>query len=140
MRSARARELLTELMPQLLKALAATARSGRGVLAFDRFLNGLPAGVQLFSLFHANPPLLGLVTDILGVAPALADHLARRPSVLESVLSARTSFSRRRRWIELVDELRRAWIRRATPRTCSISAAVGRTTGGFRSACSRSRD
>ena len=88
MRSVRARELLTELLPHLLKALAAKPDPDAAFLAFDRFLNGLPAGVQLFSMFHANPPLLGLVTDILGVAPALADHLARRPSVLESVLSA----------------------------------------------------
>ena len=88
MRSVRARELLTELLPHLLKALASKPDPDAAFLAFDRFLNGLPAGVQLFSMFHANPPLLGLVTDILGVAPALADHLARRPSVLESVLSA----------------------------------------------------
>jgi len=88
MRSVRARELLTELMPHLLKALAAKPDADAAFLAFDRFLVGLPAGVQLFAMFHANPQLLGLVTDILGVAPALADHLARRPSVLESVLSA----------------------------------------------------
>lgn len=88
MRSVRARELLTELMPHLLKALAGKPDPDGAFLAFDRFLNGLPSGVQLFAMFHANPPLLGLVTDILGVAPALADHLARRPSVLESVLSA----------------------------------------------------
>jgi len=60
---------------------------------FDRFLHGLPAGVQLFSMLHANPSLLGLITDLLGVAPALAEHLARRPSVLESVLSAPDFFS-----------------------------------------------
>ncbi|MFO1112337.1 MAG: bifunctional [glutamine synthetase] adenylyltransferase/[glutamine synthetase]-adenylyl-L-tyrosine phosphorylase [Rhodospirillales bacterium] len=92
MRSVRARELLTELVPHLLKALAAKPDPDAAFLAFDRFLTGLPAGVQLFSMFHANPPLLGLVTDILGVAPALADHLARRPSVLESVLSAADFF------------------------------------------------
>jgi len=92
MRSVRARELLTELLPHLLKALAAKPDPDAAFLAFDRFLTGLPAGVQLFAMFHANPPLLGLVTDILGVAPALADHLARRPSVLESVLSARDFF------------------------------------------------
>ncbi len=88
MRSVRARELLTELLPHLLGALASKPDPDAAFLAFDRFLTGLPAGVQLFSMFHANPPLLRLVTDILGVAPALADHLSRRPSVLESVLSA----------------------------------------------------
>ena len=107
MRSTRARELLTELMPHLLKALAEKPDPDAAFLAFDRFLNGLPAGVQLFSMFYANPPLLGLVTDILGVAPALADHLARRPSVLESVLSAPDFFQPPPTLDELVDELRR---------------------------------
>ena len=107
MRSTRARELLTELMPHLLKALAEKPDPDAAFLAFDRFLNGLPAGVQLFSMFYANPPLLGLVTDILGVAPALADHLARRPSVLESVLSAPDFFQPPPTLDELVGELRR---------------------------------
>jgi glutamate-ammonia-ligase adenylyltransferase len=105
MRSTRARELLTELMPHLLKALAEKPDADAAFLAFDRFLNGLPAGVQLFSMFYANPPLLGLVTDILGVAPALADHLARRPSVLESVLSAPDFFEPPPSLDELADEL-----------------------------------
>ncbi len=106
MRSTRARELLTELMPHLLKALAEKPDPDAAFLAFDRFLNGLPAGVQLFSMFYANPPLLGLVTDILGVAPALADHLARRPSVLESVLSAPDFFQPPPSLGDLVEELR----------------------------------
>lgn len=105
MRSVRARELLTELLPHLLKALAAKPDPDAAFLAFDRFLNGLPAGVQLFSMFHANPPLLGLVTDILGVAPALADHLARRPSVLESVLSAPDFFEPPPSLAQLEEEL-----------------------------------
>jgi [glutamine synthetase] adenylyltransferase / [glutamine synthetase]-adenylyl-L-tyrosine phosphorylase len=106
MRSTRARELLTELMPHLLKALAEKPDPDAAFIAFDRFLNGLPAGVQLFSMFYANPPLLGLVTDILGVAPALADHLARRPSVLESVLSAPDFFQPPPKLDDLVGELR----------------------------------
>src|SRR5512144_2155210 len=106
MRSTRARELLTELMPHLLKALAEKPDPDAAFLAFDRFLNGLPAGVQLFAMFYANPPLLGLVTDILGVAPALADHLARRPSVLESVLSAPDFFQPPPSLDDLVEELR----------------------------------
>lgn len=106
MRSVRARELLTELMPHLLRALAGKPDPDAAFIAFDRFLNGLPSGVQLFAMFHANPPLLGLVTDILGVAPALADHLARRPSVLESVLSAPDFFSPPPPLEELEEELR----------------------------------
>ena len=36
---------------------------------------GLPAGVQIFSLMQANPPLLDLLVDICGTAPELARYL-----------------------------------------------------------------
>src|SRR5262245_29946394 len=86
--TARARELLTELMPGLLKALGETAAPDQALLNFDRFLNNLPAGIQLFSLFKANPALLDLLATIMGSAPGLAAHLARRTLLLDSVLSS----------------------------------------------------
>ncbi|MGE3506958.1 MAG: bifunctional [glutamine synthetase] adenylyltransferase/[glutamine synthetase]-adenylyl-L-tyrosine phosphorylase [Alphaproteobacteria bacterium] len=86
MRSTRARELLTELTPALLDALAKTSNPTAAFVKFDEFLSRLPAGVQLFSLFYSNPDLLGLVAEIMGEAPRLADHLSRRPSSLEAVL------------------------------------------------------
>jgi [glutamine synthetase] adenylyltransferase / [glutamine synthetase]-adenylyl-L-tyrosine phosphorylase len=85
-RSARSRELLTELMPALLKALARTGEADEAFNAFDRFLGGLPAGVQLFSMLKANPQLLDLIATILGTAPRLNDQLSRRPKVLEAVI------------------------------------------------------
>jgi glutamate-ammonia-ligase adenylyltransferase len=85
--TARARELLTELMPGLLKALGSTAAPDQALLNFDLFLGNLPAGIQLFSLFKANPALLELVAAIMGSAPGLAAHLARRTILLDSVLS-----------------------------------------------------
>ena len=88
MRSPRARELLTELMPFLLKAIADAPDPDGAFVTFDRFLGSLPAGVQLFSMFHARPELLKLVVHVMGVAPGLATTLARRPAVLESVLAA----------------------------------------------------
>ena len=57
----RARELLTKLMPAILKALAATADPDAAFVQFDRFLSNLPSGVQLFSLFMAKPEFLDLV-------------------------------------------------------------------------------
>ncbi|MBK8908211.1 MAG: bifunctional [glutamine synthetase] adenylyltransferase/[glutamine synthetase]-adenylyl-L-tyrosine phosphorylase [Rhodospirillales bacterium] len=86
MRSTRARELLTELMPVLLKSLAETANPNAAFLAFDKFLRALPAGIQLFSMFHTRPQLLQLVAELLGGAPRLAEALGRRPSLLEGVL------------------------------------------------------
>ena len=88
MRSTRAREILTELVPALLQALARTPNPDDTFMRFDDFLARLPAGVQLFSMFHSNPHLLDLVAEIIGGAPRLAGHLSRRPSILDSVLIA----------------------------------------------------
>src|SRR5262249_55026601 len=61
------------------------------LLRFDQFLSRLPAGVQLFSLFHANPGLFSLVADIMAEAPLLAENLAQRPALLDAVLTAEFS-------------------------------------------------
>ena len=53
MRTARAREVLTEIMPRLLKSLSATGHADQAFLAFDKFLKNLPAGIQLFSMIKA---------------------------------------------------------------------------------------
>ena len=71
-RSQRAREILTELMPELLRSFGATAHPDTAFLRFDQFLARLPAGVQLFSLFYANPGLFSLVAEIMAEAPLLA--------------------------------------------------------------------
>ena len=87
-RSARGREILTELVPAVLAALATTPAPDDAFVRFDRFLSQLPAGVQLFAMFHSNPQLLALVAEIMGAAPRLADHLSRKPTVLDGVLTA----------------------------------------------------
>ena len=86
-RSARGRELLTELVPGLLAALAATANPDHAFVRFDAFLRRLPSGVQLFSLFLARPQLLELIAEIVGSAPRIARHLAAHASVLDAVLT-----------------------------------------------------
>ncbi|HXC56143.1 MAG TPA: bifunctional [glutamine synthetase] adenylyltransferase/[glutamine synthetase]-adenylyl-L-tyrosine phosphorylase [Rhizomicrobium sp.] len=88
MRSARARELLTKLVPVLLPALAATADPDAAFAQFDRFLTNLPAGVQLLSLLLARPELLKLIAGIVGSAPRLAEHLARAPATLDALIDA----------------------------------------------------
>jgi glutamate-ammonia-ligase adenylyltransferase len=85
-RSARARELLTKLVPLLLAALANTADPDTAFAQFDRFLTHLPAGVQLFSLLLAHSELLRLIGAIMGSAPRLADHLSRSPATLDALL------------------------------------------------------
>ena len=85
-RSARARELLTKLVPALLPALAATADPDTAFTQFDRFLTNLPAGVQLFSQFLARPDFLRLIATIVGSAPRLAEHLSRAPATLDALI------------------------------------------------------
>lgn len=86
-RSPRSREILTELTPALLSAIGDTPDPDATFIRFDGFLAALPAGVQLFSMFQAYPQLLALMAEIMGEAPRLADHLNRRPNLLDSVLS-----------------------------------------------------
>jgi glutamate-ammonia-ligase adenylyltransferase len=86
-RSQRARELLTEVVPALLRAFGASANPDAALLRFDQFLAHLPAGVQLFSLLQRNAALLGLLAEIMAAGPRLAELLARRPALLDAVLS-----------------------------------------------------
>jgi len=86
LRSSRASHIFERLKPELLRRLATTTRPDQALLALDGFLAGLPAGVQLFSLFEANPQLIDLLIDIVGTSPALAGHLSRNSSVFDAVL------------------------------------------------------
>jgi glutamate-ammonia-ligase adenylyltransferase len=85
-RSARARERLTEVQPILLEALGKSADPDLAFVNFDRFLSQLPSGIQLFSLLRRNPNLLELIAAIMGSAPRLARILGRRRRVLDAVL------------------------------------------------------
>ncbi|HEX3954039.1 MAG TPA: bifunctional [glutamine synthetase] adenylyltransferase/[glutamine synthetase]-adenylyl-L-tyrosine phosphorylase [Stellaceae bacterium] len=87
-RSQRAREILTEFVPELLRVFGTTAHPDTAILRFDQFLSHLPAGVPVFSLFYANPGLFSLIADVMAEAPLLAERLAQRPALLDAVLSA----------------------------------------------------
>lgn len=84
-RTARSREMLTALMPALLKALGSAPDPDQAFARFDQLLKGLPAGVQFFSLLQARPEILDLLVEALGTAPRLAGYLARNPRALESL-------------------------------------------------------
>lgn len=87
-RSKRSRQVLTELVPALLIALSKTANPDAAFFHFDDFIDRLPSGAQIFSLFLSRPEMLGLLADILGSAPALGDTLSNNPSLLDGVLEA----------------------------------------------------
>lgn len=87
LRSQRARELLDILVPKIVTSISRTSDPDGALLRFDEFLAAMPVGVQLLSLFNANPWLLELVAEIMGTAPALAEILGRRPALLDAFLS-----------------------------------------------------
>ncbi|MCB1449974.1 MAG: bifunctional [glutamine synthetase] adenylyltransferase/[glutamine synthetase]-adenylyl-L-tyrosine phosphorylase [Nitratireductor sp.] len=84
--TAQARELLTELTPGLLQAVAASGEPDATLISFDRFLGGLPAGIQFFSIMKSNPGMLQLMLLMLGSAPRLADIITRRPHVFDGLI------------------------------------------------------
>ena len=86
LRSDRAEEIFKRLMPEILNRLKEAAKPEEALLQFDGFLRGLPAGVQLFSLFEANPQLTQLIVDIAATAPALAQYLSHNAGVLDAVI------------------------------------------------------
>ncbi len=86
LRSDRAQAIFRRLRPRMLKELSRAAHPDEALAALDGFLSGLPAGVQIFALFEANPILIELIVDIAGSAPALARYLSRNASVLDGVI------------------------------------------------------
>ncbi len=86
LRTQRARAVFARIEPELLTRLTGADHADETLARFDSFLAGLPAGVQLFSLFEANPQLIELIADICGTAPGLANYLAQQPEVLDAVL------------------------------------------------------
>jgi glutamate-ammonia-ligase adenylyltransferase len=82
----RAQAIFARLRPTLLRQLMRSAHPQEALVALDGFLAGLPSGVQIFSLFEANPPLVDLIIDIAATAPALARYLSRNAGVLDAVI------------------------------------------------------
>lgn len=85
-RTERGRELFTRLAPRLLDAAQATGAPEAAFNRFADFFGGLSSGVQVQSLFLAQPKLLELVVQVMAFAPQLAQTLARRPAALDALL------------------------------------------------------
>jgi glutamate-ammonia-ligase adenylyltransferase len=87
-RTERGRELFTRLAPQLLDAAQATGAPDTAFNRFEDFFAKLSSGVQLQSLFLAQPKLFELVVQVLAFAPRLATTLARRPAAIDAMLDS----------------------------------------------------
>jgi len=87
-RTERGREVFTRLAPRLLEAAAATGSPDMAFARFADFFSGLSLGVQVQSMFLAQPRLLELVVRVMAFAPRFARTLAKRPAVLDAMLDA----------------------------------------------------
>ena len=87
-RTERGRELFTRLAPRLLDAAQATGAPDAAFARFAAFFSHLTSGVQVQSLFLAQPRLMELLVQAMAFAPRLAATLARRPSALDAMLDA----------------------------------------------------
>lgn len=85
-RSARAREVLTELVPALIQALSGTPDPDAALAALDRAFGQMPAAVELLIILRSHERLRLLFADLLGTAPRLADTVAFSPHVLDAVI------------------------------------------------------
>ncbi|MET0273993.1 MAG: bifunctional [glutamine synthetase] adenylyltransferase/[glutamine synthetase]-adenylyl-L-tyrosine phosphorylase [Phenylobacterium sp.] len=85
-RTERGRELFTRLAPRLLDAAQASGAPDAAFTRFADFFERLSSGVQLQSLFLAQPKLFELVVQVMAFAPRLATTLARRPAAIDAML------------------------------------------------------
>ena len=81
-----ARERLEELIPSLIPALSATDNANGALRRFDTILSKMSRGVQFFALLRSNPQIMNLLATTMGSAPRLAEIVAQRSQVLDSLL------------------------------------------------------
>jgi [glutamine synthetase] adenylyltransferase / [glutamine synthetase]-adenylyl-L-tyrosine phosphorylase len=78
--SARAREVLTELVPALLEAFSGSGDPDAALAAFDMAMARMPAAVELFSILKSNAAVRELFGDILGGRPASGERRGPTPT------------------------------------------------------------
>ncbi|MEM9434067.1 MAG: glutamine-synthetase adenylyltransferase [Pseudomonadota bacterium] len=87
LRSPRSVAIFKRVFPGMLERFRAAKDPDAALVAFERFIAGLPAGVQVFSLFEANPDLVDLFVDVCTASPDLAEYLSRNAKVLDAVIA-----------------------------------------------------
>lgn len=82
----RSRKLLDRCLEDLIAAFSSSPDPDATLSRFDQFLVQLPAGIQLFSMLENNPKLFELLARIMTLSPAIADLLARQPSLWDALM------------------------------------------------------
>jgi glutamate-ammonia-ligase adenylyltransferase len=86
LRGEQARNTLAELVPPIIDQVARSDNPDLAFVSFDQFLSGLRAGGRFLSLLRQNPEVIEFVALILGVAPRLADTIARNPHLIDPLI------------------------------------------------------
>jgi len=81
-----ARTALSELVPLIVDHAARSENPDLALKMVDQFLFGLHGSGRLLSLLRQNTDLMSLLALVLGMAPRLADTLARYPQVMDAVI------------------------------------------------------
>jgi len=81
-----ARNTLLELLPLIIDQVARADNPDTAFAAFDHFIAGLRAGGRFLSLLRQNPQMVAFIALIVGVAPRLADILARSPHLIDVLI------------------------------------------------------
>ena len=86
LRSPPARAAFEEMLPTLMRAVAAGPEPIRALNRFGDIIDKLSSGVNLYRLLGARPQLADLLALILAHAPPLAEQLGRRPTLLDGLI------------------------------------------------------
>ncbi|GLV27931.1 glutamate-ammonia-ligase adenylyltransferase [Sphingobium sp. TomTYG75] len=86
LRSTASREALEDLLPGLMRTLAAAPDPVRALNRLDDLIGRLPSAINFFKLLAARPGLAELMAELLSHAPTLADALGRRAELLDGLI------------------------------------------------------
>ena len=86
LRSGPSREALEQLLPGLMRSLAAAPDPLRALNRLDDLIGRLPSAINFFKLLAARPGLVELLAELLSHAPTLADALGRRAELLDGLI------------------------------------------------------
>lgn len=94
LRTAKARTILTNVLPKLLDAFAEQRNPLLVLQRFDTLLARHRAGIQLLSLFERNPALIKRLSAAIGTSHFIAEHLASNPAAIDALLEVNLAKSR----------------------------------------------
>jgi len=86
LRGGRARSILAEFLPGLLRALGGTPEPDAALLTLDRAFSRMPAAGELLAILRSHERLRILFADLLGASPRLAEAVGHSPHILDAVL------------------------------------------------------